>query len=78
MPRVRDLGVGFVASGSCQKSSRKGRENTGCGSCTSVTCTTSPGCIPTCPASQNVVTQSAFSPDAVAQLKAQLRSRIGS
>lgn len=77
MPKVRDLGIGFVAGAQCQKTTTDGGR-VPCTSCTLVTCTTSPGCIPTCPASQNVVTQSAFSPDVVAQLKAHLRSRLHS
>lgn len=74
MPRVRDLGVSFVGV-DCQKTTRA--QDT-C-ACTVATCGTSPGCVPTCKTSKKgQVAHSAFTADAVAQLKTQLRSRIGS
>lgn len=71
MPKIRDLGVSYIpgAQPTCDD----------CSKCTSQTCTTTPDCAAvSCKASRKGKTyHAAFSADAVAQLKSQLRSRIG-
>ena len=71
MPKIRDLGISYIPGTfpTCDD----------CTKCTTQTCGPTPDCAAaSCKATRKEkVFHAAFSPDAIAQLKSQLRGRIG-